>query len=160
MPDSPVVPDPFAEMRELSHERVYRLWQAAKHGGTFQGDDAQQVQAMCDHPEYYEIWDHANEFGQEPMTVDGVNPLMHVTMHVVVENQAALGQPPEVRAVLAYRASQHLPRHDAVHAIANELARGLWHALHDRAPFDNDAYRARLAKLLPPAHRTTRPSRH
>lgn len=149
MPDSPATPDPYGELRELSHERTYRLWQAAKLGGPLEDDDARLVQAMRDHPEYYEVWDHANEFLQEQVVIEGANPFLHVVMHQVVENQAAQNSPPEVRAVLEFKVSQHVPRHEAVHAVANEFVQVLWQALHNHEAFDNDAYRRRLDKLLP-----------
>lgn len=154
MPNSPTSPDPYGDLRELSHERTYQLWQAAKLGDYFEGDYGQLVQAMCDHPEYREAWDHVNEFGQEQMTIDGTNPLMHVAMHTAIENQAAQDNPPEVRAVLAFKTSHQVPRHEAVHEVANEFALLLWQALHDRRRFDNEAYRRRLDKLLPRSRRT------
>jgi hypothetical protein len=156
MPNSPTSPDSYGELRELSHERIYLLWQAAKVGGPLEGDDAQLVQAMRDHPEYYEVWDHANEFLQEQVAINGANPFLHVVMHTVVENQAAQGNPPEVPAVLEFKVSHRLPRHQVVHEIANEFAQLLWQALHNREPFDNEAYRRKLDRLLPRSRRTRR----
>lgn len=150
---SPGTSDPYGQLRELSHEHVYQVWQAAKLGGQFEGDDAQLAQAMRDHPEYHDVWEHANEFGQEQMVVEGINPFLHVVMHTVVENQAAQNNPPEVRAVLEFRMSQRRPRHQVVHEIANEFAQILWRTLHDLQPFDNEAYRKGLDKLLPRSRR-------
>ncbi len=81
MSDSPATPDAYGELRELSHERTYRLWQTAKLGGPLEDDDARLVQAMRDHPEYYAVWDHANEFLQEQVAIEGINPFLHVVMH-------------------------------------------------------------------------------
>ncbi len=153
MENLPTGSDPYGPLRELSHERAYQLWQAAKLGGHFEEDDARLVQAMRDHPEYYEVWDHANEFGQEQMTVGDVNPFLHVIMHVVVESQAAQNTPPQVRAVLKFKESRRQPRHEIVHEIANEFVQELWQALHEQQPFDNDAYRRRLELLLPRSRR-------
>ena len=141
-------------MRELSHERFYTLWQLAKAGGSLGDEDSRTVQAMRDHPEYYSVWEHANEFLQEPVAVDGASPFLHVTMHTIVENQAAINEPAEVRAVLEYKTSHKEPRHDVVHAIANAFVELLWPVLHDHKPFDNNAYRRKVAKMLP---RTKRP---
>ena len=115
----------FGAMREINHEHVYELWQAAKRGEPVPADDAQLVQALRDHPEYYKVWDHANEFGHEPMTVGDVNPFMHALMHTVVENQANLGTPRQVRAILEYKTSHGESRHTVVHSIAYELSRGV-----------------------------------
>ena len=153
MPNPDASSDPYAALRELSHERFHTLWQLAKTGEPLGEEDTRTVQAMRDHPEYYDVWEHANEFLQEQVTVNGVNPFLHVTMHTVVENQAALNEPPEVRAVLENKALRQMPRHQVVHEIANAFTELLWVVLHDHKPFDNNAYRRKLAKMLPRAKR-------
>jgi hypothetical protein len=144
---------PYGVMRELSHERCYAIWQVAKLGGELEDDDARLAQAMRDHPEYYDVWEHLTEFGQAPVELNGVNPLLHVMMHTVVENQAAQNNPPEVRAVLEFKTSRRTSRHQAVHEIANVFAKLLWSVLHDHKPFDSDAYRRKLVKMLPRSKR-------
>ncbi len=151
----PNTSDPYGALRELSHERTYLIWQQAKLGVDLEGDDARLAQALRDHPEYYSVWEHLTEFGQEKVERDGVNPLLHAMMHTVVENQAALNEPPEVRAVLEYKTARRTPRHQVVHEIANAFTELLWVVLHDRQPFDNNAYRRKLAKMLPRAKRPT-----
>jgi hypothetical protein len=153
MPNTNSTADPYGALREQSHERFYLLWQQAKLGAELEGDDARLVQAMRDHPEYYDTWEHANEFLQEQVTVNGANPFLHVTMHSVVENQAAQNEPPEVCAVLQYKILLKTPRHQAVHEIANAFTEQLWVVLHDRKHFDQDAYRRSLAKMLPRSKR-------
>ena len=147
-------PDSYGALREQSHERVYQLWQAAKVSAESEGDDARLVQALRDHPEYYEVWEHANEFLQEQAAIDGVNPFLHVVMHAAIENEAIQDDPPEVRAVLESKTSNDMQRHQAVHVIANVFAQCLYQALHTRERFDNDAYRRKLDKLLPRSRNT------
>jgi Domain of unknown function (DUF1841) len=154
MPNSNTASDAYGEMRELSHERVYQLWQNAKRGDRLEGDDARLVQALRDHPEYYEVWEHLNDFSQEQVTINGMNPLLHAALHSVVENQAAQDNPPEVRAVLQFKTSHNISRHQAVHEIANVFSQFQWRVLHEREPFDNDAYRRKLDHLLPRSRRT------
>jgi hypothetical protein len=42
-----------------------------------------------------------------------------------------------------------MPRHQAVHEIANVFTQSLWQTLHNRELFDNDAYHRKLDKMLP-----------
>jgi hypothetical protein len=153
MSNSDTSSDPYGALREQSHEHYYALWQRAKANERLEGEDALTAQIMRDHPEYYDVWEHANEFLQEQVTVNGANPFLHVTMHVVVENQAAQNEPPEVRAALEYQTLRKTPRHQAVHEIANAFTELLWVVLHDHRPFDNDAYRRKLKKMLPHSKR-------
>lgn len=45
-------------------------------------------------------------------------PRVHAAMHVMVENQVALGEPPFVRETLERLLQEGLNRHESVHAIA------------------------------------------
>jgi hypothetical protein len=80
----------------------------------------------------------------------------HAALHVIVENQIALGSETPAAATLARLTRQGLSRHDALHAIATVLAEHL-NALQrgeftsDRDP--NDAYYAALAELTPESWR-------
>jgi hypothetical protein len=153
MTNSDAPNDPYGAMRELSHERIYTLWQAAKANATLTGEDAQLVQAMREHPEYYDTWEHLTEFEREPVVINGVNPLLHVMLHAVIENQAADNNPPEVRALIEFRTAHRVARHQTIHAIANAFTESLWRTLRDGKLFDNDTYRRKLRKLLPRAQR-------
>lgn len=145
--------DSYGGMRELSHERNYALWQSAKQGDPLEGEDARLAQVMRDHPEYYDTWDHLNEFGREQVVLNGVNPLLHVMMHTVIENQALLNDPPEVRAIIEFRMSNRIPRHEIIHAIVGVFTELVWSALSKGKAFDNETYRRNLKKMLPRSQR-------
>ena len=69
----------------------------------------------------------------------------HVTLHVIVENQLALGDPPQARAALARLRAAGLGRHEAVHAIASVLVRHLHGVVQGANP--DDAYQSELDSL-------------
>ena len=50
------------------------------------------------------------------------NEYLHATIHTVVENQLAMGQPPEVLDAYERLAEGGLDRHDVIHAIGSVLA--------------------------------------
>ncbi len=52
-------------------------------------------------------------------------PDAHATIHVIVENQVAMGTKTPVRATLDRLLSEGLDRHDAIHAIGSVLAEHL-----------------------------------
>jgi hypothetical protein len=53
------------------------------------------------------------------------NPIAHAVLHVMVENQIAIGQAIPVAATLIRLENEGLDRHDALHAIASVLVGGL-----------------------------------
>lgn len=72
----------------------------------------------------------------------------HGLLHVVVENQIALGEETPVEAVLRRLVDENLDRHDAVHAIASILINHMHELMHgEDAALDNDDYYAELKKL-------------
>ena len=80
-------------------------------------------------------------------------PRLHAAIHVVVENQLALGESPAVEALQRLR-SDGLTRHDAVHAIGMAVAEHMGDVVARRlAPGvdPNAAYADRLRHLRAPA---------
>ncbi len=75
------------------------------------------------------------------------NERIHATIHVVVENQVALGEV-SVPATVERLVRQGLDRHEAVHAIGAVLLGDMHELLNsERERFDLRRYRSRLNKL-------------
>jgi hypothetical protein len=73
----------------------------------------------------------------------------HATLHVVVENQIALGDETPVRNKLRQLMARGLDRHDAIHAIASVLVNDLHRAVREGAPAvdPTERYYAALKRL-------------
>ena len=73
---------------------------------------------------------------------------IHATIHVVVENQWALGDEPVVRA-LSRLMKEGLSRHDAVHAIGSVVTEQIYDLLHskDAAESSGARYYAAIERL-------------
>jgi len=76
------------------------------------------------------------------------NETLHALMHVIIENQVALGDAYPARAVLFRLMEEGLDRHEAVHAIACALSDQIFVALkHEGAKSDlNSDYLKRLER--------------
>ncbi|BDG02203.1 DUF1841 family protein [Anaeromyxobacter oryzae] len=73
-------------------------------------------------------------------------PRLHAALHLVVENQLAAGDPPEVRRALERLLAGGLPRHEAIHAIGLVVADATSAAMDGRA-FDPRVYGRELDAL-------------
>jgi hypothetical protein len=62
------------------------------------------------------------------------NPHLHTALHVVVENQAALGDETPVAATIERLMREGLNRHDAVHAVGSVLAEHIYELLKGQRP--------------------------
>jgi hypothetical protein len=81
------------------------------------------------------------------------NMQLHALMHVVVENQVAGGDPPEVSATLGRLVDAGLTRHEAIHAIASVVAEALFDVVKHGTEMDHKAVRRSLERLRPEAWR-------
>jgi hypothetical protein len=75
------------------------------------------------------------------------SPTLHAGVHVVVENQLALGQPPQVRTALERLVAQGLNRHEAIHEIGRLVSEVILDVTQQKRPFDGEAYAAALDGL-------------
>ena len=74
------------------------------------------------------------------------NAQLHAVIHVVVENQLALGEEVVIKT-LARLQSEGLSRHDALHAIGSVLAADLYGLMQESAEAAGDLHRRYLERL-------------
>ncbi len=76
------------------------------------------------------------------------NEQVHAVVHVVVENQIALGDEMSAQATLERLMREGLDRHEAIHAVASVVVEFLQADIHDdTAPGANERYNEELKKL-------------
>jgi hypothetical protein len=78
--------------------------------------------------------------------IDLPNAQLHAVIHVVVENQLALGEE-VVSQTLARLQREGLSRHDALHAIGSVLAADLYELMQESSEATGDALRRYLERL-------------
>lgn len=95
------------------------------------------------HPEYHALLAD----GQEALACEwtpedgGMNPFLHLSLHLAIEEQLSIDQPPGIRAAFETRRARHGgDRHAALHDILECLGETLWRAQRARAPLDAAAY--------------------
>jgi hypothetical protein len=74
------------------------------------------------------------------------NPQLHAVVHVIVENQLALGEEVVIET-LARLQTEGLSRHDAVHAIGSVLAGDLYRLMQETSDATAQAYQRYLEGL-------------
>ncbi len=90
---------------------------------------------LIDHPEYHPLMQSSDA----PIAPSEANPFLHLSMHLALEEQYAIDQPPGVRAALdqlSHRHGQHEGRHEAMECLGEML----WRSQRDNAPPDAGAY--------------------
>ena len=135
-------------MKEFGRVQLHDIWLKAKAGESF--DDSEEnnlARAMLEHSEYHHVWERLDKMKGDEVIENGVNTIMHVTMHTAMENQLEQNTPPETQKALDGLLKRGTTRHEAIHAIAYEFTMELHKTLQTSRPFNNIAYKRRLEKL-------------
>ncbi|MBW3570666.1 MAG: DUF1841 family protein [Gemmatimonadetes bacterium] len=75
------------------------------------------------------------------------NPGMHAAVHVMVENQVALGEQTPARDAVDRLMGEGMSRHDAIHAVGAVLADHMFRAKQTNVPLSREAYYAEIRGL-------------
>jgi hypothetical protein len=90
------------------------------------------------HPEYHALLDDPEGAVAEDYSVERgqSNPFLHLSMHVALDEQVSIDQPPGVRALLAALTRRHDDPHEAAHQAMECLASVLWQTQRGTLPAD------------------------
>jgi hypothetical protein len=94
------------------------------------------------HPEYHALLGTGEEALNREWTPEQgeTNPFLHLSLHLAIEEQLSIDQPPGIRAIFQQLQTRHGDRHAALHVILDCLGETVWRANQDKAPPDGNAY--------------------
>jgi hypothetical protein len=94
------------------------------------------------HPEYGELLAGGDEALNREWTPEQgeTNPFLHLSLHLAIEEQLSIDQPPGIRAVFEQLLKRHGDRHAALHDVLDCLGETIWRANRDQAAPDGAAY--------------------
>lgn len=134
----------FNPSRDEVRETFFAAWHKYRAGQPLVGIEALAVDVILLHPEYHDALDHP-ERSRERDYVDESNPFLHMSLHVALEEQLSIDQPPGIRAAWQRLLERHGERHDALHQALECLAETVWRAQRSQAAPDAAAYLECLA---------------
>ncbi len=107
----------FQPSREEVRHFFIAAWQRHCRGLPLAPIEHLAVDWICLHPEYHPLLNDAGEALERDFTVeDGqVNPFLHLSMHLSLEEQYSIDQPAGVRGCIDQLLHRHQSRHDAMH---------------------------------------------
>jgi len=108
-----------------AHRQVFwDAWQKAQADLPINALEVRIVRVIQMHPEYHHFFVDMDDFLERDFHVDdGMNPYLHLSLHLALEEQAATKHPPEMaRALHHLMRVDGLDRHAALHSILEILA--------------------------------------
>jgi hypothetical protein len=147
----------MSQLKSLTRQRLRIIWDTAQLGLPLEDEDAQTAAIMREHTEWQQVWAHVDQLSDAEIERDGVNPIMHVTVHQAVLNQIN-GALPAAQDAFEALLTMGIERHEAIHRIGTVLTEGIYETLKFRRPFDEEKYSRGLKALTkpPPLHRPPR----
>ena len=132
----------FAPSREEVRRFFFDTWRKYREKTPLAGLEGVALEVLLLHPEYHALMENPEaSAGREytPETGES-NPFLHLSLHVAIEEQLSIDQPPGIRAEFERIATKLGERHAALHALLECLGETLWRSQRDSAPPDAAAY--------------------
>lgn len=132
----------FNPSRDEARSFFFDAWKAYRDGTPLSGLQQIALRVMLLHPEYHAILGDPErnleqEFGPES---GQLNPFLHLSLHLAIEEQISIDQPPGIRARYEALAGKTGSEHDARHDLLECLGETIWQAQRTGAPPDQNAY--------------------
>lgn len=104
---------------------------------------------VAQHPEYHLLLSNQDAALQEEWTPErgGMNPFLHLSLHLAIAEQLSIDQPPGIKAAFA-RLNQRMDTHDAEHVLLECLGEVLWAAQQHGGMPDNDSYLEKISQRI------------
>ncbi len=132
----------FNPSRDEARRFFFDTWRKHQANDTLTDLERMTLAIILLHPEYHPVLDApARYLEREWLPEDGqTNPFLHLAMHLSIEEQLSIDQPPGIRARIDALSLQHQDRHPALHDAMDGLAEMIWHAQRYQTPPDPQLY--------------------
>jgi len=132
----------FNPSRDQARGFFFDLWAKSRARSPLTPLESMALEILADHPEYHAVLEDPERHRErEWHPEDGeTNPFLHLSMHLAIEEQLSIDQPPGIRDAVEALARRRGSAHDARHDVMECLAEVVWQAQRYGKAFDNDAY--------------------
>ena len=120
----------FNPSRDEARQFFFDTWRKYHAGETLSDLEKVALRVISLHPEYHALLDDRERHLEHDYTPqDGsLNPFLHLSLHLAIEEQLSIDQPPGIRAHFERIAFATGSEHDAKHALLECLGETIWHA--------------------------------
>ena len=139
----------FNPSRDEVREMFFGAWKKYRAGQPLVGMEALALDVILLHPEYHDTLSQPGR-SRDRDYVDESNPFLHMSLHIALEEQLSIDQPPGIAQRFQALIARHHDRHEALHQALECLAETVWRAQRDNAPPDAAAYLDCLAARARP----------
>ena len=132
----------FNPTRDQVRAFFCEIWRKYRVGEPLAGLESTALAVVLQHPEYQPVLADPARYADREWTPEegAVNPFLHLSMHLALEEQRSIDQPPGIAPLLAQLSARHGDAHAGAHAAMECLGEVLWRAEQSRSAPDAAAY--------------------
>jgi hypothetical protein len=137
----------FSPSRDEARRFFFDAWSKYRRGDALQDLEQTALAIILLHPEYHGLLDDPERnMGRDFTPEDGgINPFLHLALHLAIEEQLSIDQPRGIRAryeMLAQKSGEH----EAKHVVLECLGETIWQAQRTGTAPDEAAYLECIAR--------------
>ena len=129
----------FNPSRDQVRDTFFEAWRKYRAGEPLAGIETLALDVILEHPEYHAMLSAPERYREKDYLDEG-NPFLHMSLHVALEEQLSIDQPPGIAARFQRLHEAAGDRHAALHEALECLAETVWRSQRDTAPPDAGAY--------------------
>jgi hypothetical protein len=140
----------FNPSREQARRFLVEAWQKRRFGQPATPLEVMAADIVAVHREYHALLERGEEALDRDWSPEQgeTNPFLHLSLHLAIEEQLSIDQPPGIRALFERLVGRHGDRHAAAHVVLECLGEALWRAGRDGTGPDGAAYLDCLRRAL------------
>ena len=132
----------FNPTRDQAREFLFDLWDKHRAASPLTALESMALAVILEHPEYHAVLEDRDRYLDRDWKPEGgePNPFLHLQMHLAIEEQFSIDQPPGIRAAIEALALKLGSMHDARHVVLECLGEVIWQAQRNGTGFNNATY--------------------
>jgi len=130
----------FTPTREQVREFFVEAWCKYQAKEVLTAIETVAAGIVLEHPEYHSLLSGPDAMTREFPPENGqINPFLHLSLHLAIEEQLSIDQPPGICTAFETLRKLH-GRHNAMHEVLECLGETMFKALRDKTSPDGGAY--------------------
>jgi hypothetical protein len=136
----------FNPSRDEARNFLFESWRKRRAKELLTPLEDLAAQLIAKHPEYFAVLENPTQYQEKDYSPEQAttNPFLHLMMHLTIEEQISIDQPPGIRAQFVRLTHKLESEHDAQHLMMECLSEMIWQAQRNRAQPDAAIYFACL----------------
>ena len=129
----------FDPSRDQAREAFFGAWRKYRAGEPLAGIESAVLGVILLHPEYHDLLAQPERHAGRDYSGE-LNPFLHLSLHLAVEEQLSIDQPPGIARIFEGIVGKTKDRHAALHEALECLGETIWRSQREKAPLDAGAY--------------------